>query len=183
MATKKDNPLIGSFRAPVPGAPPPAGPAEGKKPPEPLKDAPDPKATSTTPVKTDEGKKPTEPPKGTPDPKATGTTPAKADEGKKPAEPPKDTPDPKATGDTPVKGSEGKKPDAPPKDAPDPKAAGVAPAKGGEGKSQEQADLRFVKLADIKPLPGTYVKDTPRKHPLINRRKTGGKAEPFLKGF
>ena len=286
MATKKDNPLIGSFRAPVPGAPPPAGPAEGKKPPEPLKDAPDPKATSTTPVKTDEGKKPTEPPKGIPDPKATGTTPAKADEGKKPTEPPKDTPapkatditpgkdgegkksaeppkdvpapkatgttptkdgegkkpaeppkdtpgpkatgttpakdgegkkpaeppkaapdpkatgdtpakdskdkkpdappkgtpDPKATGDTPVKGSEGKKPDAPPKDAPDPKAAGVAPAKGGEGKSQEQADLRFVKLADIKPLPGTYVKDTPRKDykDLIDSIKKSGLEKPII---
>ena len=286
MATKKDNPLIGSFRAPVPGAPPPAGPAEGKKPPEPLKDAPDPKATSTTPVKTDEGKKPTEPPKGIPDPKATGTTPAKADEGlkpteppkdtpapkatditpgkdgegkksaeppkdvpapkatgttptkdgegKKPAEPPKDTPgpkatgdtpvkgsegkkpaeppkaapnpkatgdtpakdskdkkpdappkgtpDPKATGDTPVKGSEGKKPDAPPKDAPDPKAAGAAPAKGGEGKSQEQADLRFVKLADIKPLPGTYVKDTPRKDykDLIDSIKKSGLEKPII---
>ena len=286
MASKKDNPLIGSFRAPVPGAPPPAGPAEGKKPPEPLKDAPDPKATSTTPVKTDEGKKPTEPPKGIPDPKATGTTPAKADEGKKPTEPPKDTPDPKATditpgkdgegkksaeppkatpgptatgttptkdgegkkpaeppkdtpgpkatgttpakdgegkkpaeppkaapdpkatgdtpakdskdkkpdappkgtpdpkatGDTPVKGSEGKKPDAPPKDAPDPKAAGVAPAKGGEGKSQEQADLRFVKLADIKPLPGTYVKDTPRKDykDLIDSIKKSGLEKPVI---
>ena len=151
MANKKENPLIGSFRAPVPGEPPPAGPTEDKKPTEP--------------------------------PKATGTTPAKDSKDKKPDAPPKGTPDPKATGDTPVKGSEGKKPDAPPKDAPDPKAAGVAPAKGGEGKSQEQADLRFVKLADIKPLPGTYVKDTPRKHPLINRRKTGGKAEPFLKGF
>ena len=49
MASKKDNPLIGSFRAPVPDAPPPAGPAEGQKPAEPPKATPDPKATGTRP--------------------------------------------------------------------------------------------------------------------------------------
>ena len=234
MANKKENPLIGSFRAPVPGEPPPAGPTEDKKPTEPPKAAPDPKATGTTsakadegkkpaeppkaapdseatgtaPVKADEGKKPAEPPKAAPDSKATGTTPAKADEGKKSAEPPKavptpkatgdtpakdskdkkpdappkGTPDPKATGDSPVKGSEGQKPAEPPKDVPDPKAAGAAPAKGGEGKSQEQADLRFVKLADIKPLPGTYVKDTPRKDykDLIDSIKKSGLEKPVI---
>ena len=67
MASKKDNPLIGSFRAPVPDAPPPAGPAEGQKPAEPPKVTPDPKATGTAPAKAGEGQKPTEPPKGTPD--------------------------------------------------------------------------------------------------------------------
>ena len=49
MSTKKDNPLIGSFRAPVPGEPPPAGPAEDKKPAEPS--APDTKATDSPEVK------------------------------------------------------------------------------------------------------------------------------------
>ena len=39
----KKNPLIGAFRAPVPGAPPDK-PAEEKKPVEPPKAAPDPKA-------------------------------------------------------------------------------------------------------------------------------------------
>ena len=234
MANKKENPLIGSFRAPVPGEPPPAGPTEDKKPTEPPKAAPDPKATGTTPAKADEGKKPAEPPKAAPDPKATGTTPTKADEGKKPAEPPKAAPDseatgtapvkadegkkpaeppkaapdskatgttpakadegkksaeppkavpdPKATGTTPAKADEGKKPAEPPKGAPDPKAAGAAPAKGGEGKSQEQADLRFVKLADIKPLPGTYVKDTPRKDykDLIDSIKKSGLEKPVI---
>ena len=160
----------------------PAKADEGKKSAEPPKAVPDPKATGTTPAKADEGKKPAEPPKAVPDPKATGTTPAKADEGKKPAEPPKGAPDPKATGDTPVKGSEGQKPAEPPKDVPDPKAAGAAPAKGGEGKSQEQADLRFVKLADIKPLPGTYVKDTPRKEykDLIDSIKKSGLEKPVI---
>ena len=41
----KKNPLIGAFRAPVPGAPPDK-PAEEKKPVEPPKAAPDPKATA-----------------------------------------------------------------------------------------------------------------------------------------
>ena len=254
MANKKENPLIGSFRAPVPGEPPPAGPTEDKKPTEPPKAtgttpakadedkkpaeppkaapdseatgtapvkadegkkpaeppkaapdskatgttpakadegkksaeppkaAPDPKATGTTPAKADEGKKPAEAPKATPDPKATGTTPAKADEGKKPAEPPKAAPDPKATGDTPAKDGKGKKPTEPPKAAPDPKATGTTPTKDGEGKSQEQADLRFVKLADIKPLPGTYVKDTPRKDykDLIDSIKKSGLEKPVI---
>ena len=234
MATKKDNPLIGSFRAPVPDTPPPARAIGEQKPAEPSKDAPDPKAvgtipakggedqkpaelpkgapdpkaTGTTPAKDGKDQKPTEPPKGAPDPKATGTTPAKDGkgqepaeppkavpapkatgttpakdgEGKKPAEPPKAVPAPKATGDTPVKGSEGQKPAEPPKDAPDPKAAGAAPAKGSEGKSQEQADLRFVKLADIKPLPGTYVKDTPRKDykDLIDSIKKSGLEKPVI---
>ena len=52
MPAKKDNPLIGSFRAPVPDAPPSAGPSEDKKPAELPKDAPDPKATGVTPAKT-----------------------------------------------------------------------------------------------------------------------------------
>ncbi len=153
-----------------------------KKPDAPPKGTPDPKATGDTSAKGGEGQKPAEPPKTAPDPKATGTTPVKGSEGQKPAEPPKAAPDPKATGDTPVKGSEGQKPAEPPKDAPDPKAAGAAPAKGSEGKSQEQADLRFVKLADIKPLPGTYVKDTPRKDykDLIDSIKKSGLEKPVI---
>ena len=104
MANKKDNPLIGSFRAPVPGEPPPAGPTEDKK--------------------------PTEPPKAAPDPKATG----------------------------------------------------AAPSKDGEGKSQDQAGLRFVKLADIKPLSGTYVKNSPRKDykELIDSIKKSGLEKPVI---
>ena len=47
MATKKDNPLIGSFRASVPDTPPPAGAIGEQKPTEPSKDAPDPKAVGT----------------------------------------------------------------------------------------------------------------------------------------
>ncbi len=57
----KKNPLIGAFRAPVPGAPPDK-PAEEKKPTEPPKAAPDPKTTAA-PGKPAEEKKPVEPPK------------------------------------------------------------------------------------------------------------------------
>lgn len=156
MANKKDNPLIGSFRASVPDTPPPAG-AIGEQ-------------------------KPAEPPKGAPDPKATGATPAKDGKEQKPAEPPKGAPDPKATGTTPAKDGKEQKPAEPPKAAPDPKATGATPAKDGEGKSQEQTDLRFVKLADIKPLPGTYVKDTPRKDykDLIDSIKKSGLEKPVI---
>lgn len=65
MAGKKENPLIGAFRAPVPDASPPDKPGEDKS-----------KGQTQTVI----------------DPKATGAAaPAKADEGKKPAEPSKDT--------------------------------------------------------------------------------------------
>ena len=92
MAGKKENPLIGAFRAPVPDASPPDKPGEDKSKGQ-TQAVIDPKATGTAaPTKADEGKKPTEPPKDAADPKATGTAdPAKADEAKKPAEPSKDT--------------------------------------------------------------------------------------------
>ena len=160
MAVKKENPLKGAFRAPVPGEPPPAGPAEDKKPSEPPKGALDPKATGTIPVKADEGKKPAEPPKDTPDPKTPGDTPAKDGEGKKPADPPKDAPGTKAPGDTPAKADGDKKPDEP----------------------QKAPDLRFVKISEIVPLPGTYVKDTPRKDykDLIDSIKKSGLEKPVI---
>jgi len=110
MPAKKDNPLLGAFRAPVPDAPPDK-PAEERNPVEPPKAAPAPKASGTTPDK------PAAPPKTAPDPKASGTTPDK------PTAPPKAAPDPKASGTTPDK------PAAPPKAAPDPKASGTTPGK------------------------------------------------------
>ncbi len=286
MAAKKDNPLLGAFRAPVPGVPPPSGPAEGKDAADQTKDAPDPKATSTTPVKAGEEKKPAEPPKAAPDPKATSTapvkageekkpaeppkaavdpkvpaaapdkpageknppepskvaadpkaistTPAKSGEEKKPAEPPKAAPDLKATSSTPAKAGKEKKPAEPPKAAPDLKATTTTPAKAGEekkpteqskaapdpkaaavpgkyagekkptepskaetgpkptdapGKPAEEkkdsampTDLRFVKLSEIVPLPGTYIKDTPREDykDLIDSIKESGLEKPVI---
>ena len=232
----KKNPLIGAFRAPVPGAPPDK-PAEEKKPVEPPKAAPDPKATADAPGKPTEEKKPAEQPKAAPDPKATVAAPGKPAEEKKPAEPPKAAPDPKAPTDAPGKPAEEKKPAEPPKAAPDPKAPADAPDKPAEGKkpaeppkatpdpkapadapgkpagekkgakaSKAAADpkapaapdkpaeekkpaeppkdpsLRFVKLSEIVPLPGTYVKDTPRKDygDMIADIKKNGLQKPVI---
>ena len=128
MAAKKENPLKGAFRAPVPGAPPPADPANGKKAGDP------PKAIDTAPVKTGEEKKADVPPKAAPDPKATGTDPAKTGEEKKADEPPKDP------------------------------------------------NIRFVSISKIVPLPGTYVKDTPRADykDLIDSIKKSGMEKPVI---
>ncbi|NBI11692.1 ParB/RepB/Spo0J family partition protein, partial [Colidextribacter sp. OB.20] len=159
---------------------------EGKKPADPPKEVPGTKATATTPDKADEGKKPTDPPKAAPDPKAPGDTPAKDGKGKKPTEPPKDAPDPKPPGDTPDKADGDKKPAEPPKAAPDPKAPGDTPAKADGDKKpdepQKAPDLRFVKISEIVPLPGTYVKDTPRKDykDLIDSIKKSGLEKPVI---
>lgn len=97
MPDPKKNPLIGSFRTPVPGDPPVDKPGEAKKPAELPKEA----KGSTPPAKPVEGEKkvaegkesvapdkPTEGEKKAPEGK-TPVTPVKPDEGKKPAEPPK----------------------------------------------------------------------------------------------
>lgn len=97
MPDPKKNPLIGSFRTPVPGDPPVDKPGEAKKPAELPKEA----KGSTPPAKPVEGEKkvaegkesvapdkPTEGEKKAPEGK-TPVTPAKPDEGKKPADPPK----------------------------------------------------------------------------------------------
>ena len=181
----KKNPLIGAFRAPVPGAPPDK-PAEEKKPAEPPKAAPDPKATADAPGKPTEEKKPAEQPKAAPDPKATVAAPGKPAEEKKPAEPPKAAPDPKAPTAAPEKPPEEKKPDEPPNATPDPTAPAAAPDKPAEEKKPAEPpkdpSLRFVKLSEIVPLPGTYVKDTPRKDygDMIADIKKNGLQKPVI---
>ena len=202
----KKNPLIGAFRAPIPGAPPDK-PAEEKKPVEPPKAAPDPKAPAAAPGKPAEDKKPAEPPKAAPDPKAPADAPGKPAEDKKPAEPPKAAPDPKAPADVPGKPAEDKKPTEPPKAASDPKAPADAPGKPAgekkgakaskaaapkvpaapdkpaeEKKPAEPPKVRFVKLSEIVPLPGTYVKDTPRKDygDMIADIKKNGLQKPVI---
>ena len=229
MADPKKNPLIGAFRAPVPGAPPdtpappeagkppaagaakpidekkgqeapkaPAGttpkPADGKKEPE------APKAPADTPAKPADGKKepeapkapagttpkPTDGKKGPEAPKAPADTSAKPADGKKGQEAPKapaDTPakptnekkgqeEPKAPTDTSAKPADGKK--SPVSD----------PSKPKDEKEQEprSPDLRFVALSKIKPLPGTYVKDEPRKDysGLIADIKKNGLQKPVI---
>ena len=169
MADPKKNPLIGAFRAPVPGAPPdtPAPPEAGKppaagaaKPIDEKKGQEAPKAPAGTTPKPTDGKK------GPEAPKAPADTSAKPADGKKGQEAPK------APADTPAKPADGKK--SPVSD----------PSKPKDEKEQEprSPDLRFVALSKIKPLPGTYVKDEPRKDysGLIADIKKNGLQKPVI---
>ena len=229
MADPKKNPLIGAFRAPVPGAPPgtPAPPEAGKppaagaaKPIDEKKGQEAPKAPAGTTPKPTDGKK------GPEAPKASADTSAKPADGKKEPEAPKAPADPltkptnekkgpeapKAPADTSAKPADGKKGQEAPKapaDTPakptnekkgqeEPKAPTDASAKPADGKKspvsdpskpkdeKEQEprspDLRFVALSKIKPLPGTYVKDEPRKDysGLIADIKKNGLQKPVI---
>ena len=209
MADPKKNPLIGAFRAPVPGAPPdtPAPPEAGKppaagaaKPIDEKKGQEAPKAPVSTTPKPADGKKEPEAPKAPVDPLAKPTnekkgqeapkTPAgtipKPTDGKKEPEAPKTPVDPfakptnekkepeapKTPADTPAKPADGKK--SPVSD----------PSKPKDEKEQEprSPNLRFVALSKIKPLPGTYVKDEPRKDysGLIADIKKNGLQKPVI---
>ena len=229
MADPKKNPLIGAFRAPVPGAPPdtPAPPEAGNppaagaaKPIDEKKGQEAPKAPAGTTPKPTDGKK------GPEAPKAPADTSAKPADGKKEPEAPKAPADPltkptnekkgpeapKAPADTSAKPADGKKGQEAPKapaDTPakptnekkgqeEPKAPTDASAKPADGKKspvsdpskpkdeKEQEprspDLRFVALSKIKPLPGTYVKDEPRKDysGLIADIKKNGLQKPVI---
>ena len=169
MADPKKNPLIGAFRAPVPGAPPgtPAPPEAGKppaagaaKPIDEKKGQEAPKAPAGTTPKPTDGKK------GPEAPKAPADTPAKPTNEKKGQE------EPKAPTDASAKPADGKK--SPVSD----------PSKPKDEKEQEprSPDLRFVALSKIKPLPGTYVKDEPRKDysGLIADIKKNGLQKPVI---
>ena len=229
MADPKKNPLIGAFRAPVPGAPPdtpappeagkppaagaakpidekkgqeapkaPAGttpkPADGKKEPE------APKAPADTSAKPADGNKEPEAPKAPADPLTKPTNEKKgpeapkapADTSAKPADGTKGQEAPKAPADTPAKPTNEKKGQEEPK-APTDTSAKPAdgkkspvsdPSKPKDEKEQEprSPDLRFVALSKIKPLPGTYVKDEPRKDysGLIADIKKNGLQKPVI---
>ena len=209
MADPKKNPLIGAFRAPVPGAPPdtPAPPEAGKppaagaaKPIDEKKGQEAPKAPAGTTPKPTDGKK------GPEAPKASADTSAKPADGKKEPEAPKAPADPltkptnekkgpeapKAPADTPAKPTNEKKGQEEPK-APTDTSAKPAdgkkspvsdPSKPKDEKEQEprSPDLRFVALSKIKPLPGTYVKDEPRKDysGLIADIKKNGLQKPVI---
>ena len=189
MADPKKNPLIGAFRAPVPGAPPdtPAPPEAGKppaagaaKPIDEKKGQEAPKAPAGTTPKPADGKKEPEAPKA---PADTSAKPADEKKGQEAPKAPADTPakptnekkgqeEPKAPTDTSAKPADGKK--SPVSD----------PSKPKDEKEQEprSPDLRFVALSKIKPLPGTYVKDEPRKDysGLIADIKKNGLQKPVI---
>ena len=209
MADPKKNPLIGAFRAPVPGAPPdtPAPPeaenppaAGAAKPIDEKKGQEAPKAPAGTTPKPTDGKK------GPEAPKASADTSAKPADGKKEPEAPKAPADPltkptnekkgpeapKAPADTPAKPTNEKKgqeepkapTDASAKPADGKKSPVSDPSKPKDEKEQEprSPDLRFVALSKIKPLPGTYVKDEPRKDysGLIADIKKNGLQKPVI---
>ena len=249
MADPKKNPLIGAFRAPVPGAPPdtPAPPEAGKppaagaaKPIDEKKGQEAPKAPVSTTPKPADGKKEPEAPKapadtsakpadGKKEPEApktpAGTTPkptdgkkepeapkAPADPLTKPADGKKEPEAPKAPADTSAKPADEKKGQEAPKAPADtsakpadekkgqeaPKAPADPSAKPADGKKSpvsdpskpkdekerepRSPDLRFVALSKIKPLPGTYVKDEPRKDysGLIADIKKNGLQKPII---
>ena len=189
MADPKKNPLIGAFRAPVPGAPPdtPAPPEAGKppaagaaKPIDEKKGQEAPKAPAGTTPKPADGKKEPEAPKA---PADTSAKPADEKKGQEAPKAPADTPakptnekkgqeEPKAPTDTSAKPADGKK--SPVSD----------PSKPKDEKEQEprSPNLRFVALSKIKPLPGTYVKDEPRKDysGLIADIKKNGLQKPVI---
>lgn len=163
---------------------------EDKKPTEPPKQDATPKdAGDTAPAKSGRGKKSTEPPKQDAAPKDTGATaPAKPGEDKKATEPSKKEATPKDTGAAaPAKPGEDKKPTEPPKKDAAPKDAGAtAPAIPVEDKKPDEPprdpNLRFVSISEIQPLPGTYVKDTPREDygDLIASIKKSGLEKPVI---
>lgn len=145
-------------------------PADGKKEPE------APKTPVDTPVK------PANEKKGQETPKAPADTPAKPTSEKKGQE------KPKAPVDTSAKPADGKKSPvsdpSKPKDEKEQEASKVTADTPANPKEQESRspDLRFVALSKIKPLPGTYVKDEPRKDysGLIADIKKNGLKKPVI---
>ena len=160
--------------APKPPVGPVAKPTNEKKEPE------APKTPADTPAKPADGKKEPEAPKAPADPLAKPTNEKKgqeapkapADTSAKPADEKKGQEAPKAPADTPAKPADGKK--SPVSD----------PSKPKDEKEQEprSPNLRFVALSKIKPLPGTYVKDEPRKDysGLIADIKKNGLQKPVI---
>lgn len=141
MADPKKNPLIGAFRAPVPGSVPPAPTVEEPKPAAPVQIA-DPKDKAVvTPAGPAEVKKPEEPPKGAESKgKAEAAAPTDPAGAKKPAEPPKGAdPKDKAEAAAPTAPAGAKKTEEPPKGSdPKGKAEAAAPTDPAGAKKPEE---------------------------------------------
>ena len=123
--------------------------------------------------------------------------PEQADQGDVPADPSEAPADPApADAPAPEQADQGDTPDQPAEapagpaaaDAPAPEQAdqGDAPAEPAEAPAgpatPEHPEARFVKLADIKPLSGTFVKDTPREDysELLDSIKANGLEKPII---
>ena len=168
----------------------PAKSVDRKKVPEPSKVPAD-----TTPKSAD-GKKEPEAPKPPLDTPAKPANEKKGQEAPKaPADPPakpifekKGQENPKAPVDTSAKPADGKKSPvsdrSKPKDEKEQEASKVTADTPANPKEQESRspDLRFVALSKIIPLPGTYVKDEPRKDysGLIADIKKNGLQKPII---
>ena len=161
MAKKKGNPLRGKFRDP---------PQEGNTsvPEQAEQDADQVKLAAE---QTSMGDVPTGTAEAPADPvPADAPGPEQADQGEAPAE----------LFEAPA--------DPAPADAPTPEQAdqGEAPAELSEAPAgapnPQHPDARFVKLADIAPLSGTYIKDTPRDDytELLDSIKTNGLEKPII---
>lgn len=141
MADPKKNPLIGAFRAPVPGSVPPAPTVEEPKPAAPVQIA-DPKDKAVvTPAGPAEVKKPEEPPKGAESKgKAEAAAPTDPAGAKKPAEPPKGAdPKDKAEAAALTAPAGAKKTEEPPKGSdPKGKAEAAAPTDPAGAKKPEE---------------------------------------------
>ncbi len=162
MARKKGNPLSGKFRDP---------PQDGNA------SVPEQAEQDTDQIKlNDQGEVPAEPAEAPAEPApADIPAPEQADQGDAPTEPAEAPADPvPADGPTPEQADQGDAP-AEPAEAP----ADPAPA---DAPSPEHPEARFVKLAEIGPLPGTYVKDTPREDytELLDSIKANGLEKPII---
>ena len=188
----------------------PAKPAEGKKEPEapkapvdtPAKSVDGKKMPESSKVPADTTPKPADGKKEPEAPKPPVDTPAKPTNKKKGQETPKAPADthakptsekkgqekPRAPADTSAKPADGKKSPvsdpSKPKDEKEQEASRVTADTPANPKEQEprSPDLRFVALSKIKPLPGTYVKDEPRKDysGLIADIKKNGLQKPII---
>lgn len=144
--------------------------ADGKKEPE------APKPPLDTPAKPANEKKGQEAPKAPADPPAKPTSEKKGQE------------KPKAPADTSAKPADGKKSPvsdpSKPKDEKEQEASKVTADTPANPKEQgsRSPNLRFIALSKIKPLPGTYVKDEPRKDysGLIADIKKNGLQKPII---
>ena len=170
MAKKKGNPLSGKFRDP---------PQEGNaSAPEPVEQDTDQVKLADTmgPEHADQGDIPGQSLETPADPEAADTpAPKQADQGDIPGQSPETPTDPVAA-DAPAPGQadQGSVPSQAPEAPADPEAADTP--------TPQHPEARFVKLADIMPLSGTYVKDTPRDDytELLDSIKAHGLEKPII---
>ena len=158
-------------------APAPEQADQGEAPGEPSEAPADPAPADTpAPEQADQGEAAGRSPEAPADPEAADTpAPEQSDQGEAADEPSEAPADPEAA-DTPApeQADQGEAPGGPPEAPADPVAA--------DEPTPQHLEARFVKLADIVSLPGTYVKDTPREDytELLDSIKAHGLEKPII---